>query len=1448
MKSCSVGMQAKGGGQCIGGTIAGRARSRPRVGCSASLSLAIAAKANAARELARRLELEKQAAQDGNADAMRLAEDASAQDGNADAMRLAEDASVQAAAQAARADALARALRKAESSREELLRLKNENDALKNLLLEVATDKDSIKGRIESITGPAGVGSMLRRFFPSLITPAVVTPAIVTPAIVTPAIVTPAVVTPAIVTPAVVTLAIVTPAVVTPAIVTPAVVTPAIVTPAVVTPAVYLLSIIIMYMGKPPSTEEAEAKALSAALEAMSAASGVKEKPVKAVQAEVEAKVAPDAKKVVGKAVGETAAEVVKAVGVEEEMELPPKEYQPKAMQPKAVQHPPALEPEVEIVVDKKVSVPVIPTAVQLRLLAEQAVNFRQPLFTFPASPVPVGTTVRLLYNRARGPLPPGAQPQLKAGLNKWETIETLPMTKSTELKVNQAEEWWEVELALPEDLFQLDFVVMDLSSKAVDNNNYSDYKMVFSNAPTETEVLQARLAAYEAAEDARLQLLAAENAKLWTNIDQQILNASAEARIGFREKRAAAHLESATAVVAARRVPVTGLNAPTKDGVYSWVKGAPKPGELAYFVYNKGQGALHSAGSARIHLGYDGWMNKAVKVFDLKALSKEETSAQRLGPGWWWGAMLEVPRSAAVLDFVLSNQEQTMWDNNKDKDYHTEEQTMWDNNKDKDYHTEEQTMWDNNKDKDYHTKEQTMWDNNKDKDYHTEEQTMWDNNKDKDYHSEVQEAHSEDELIEAMLASIRAAEAANDQKLEDRAAKAAAKKIRTRATAIQNRRTILHERLYTIPSPPVAGQPCEVFYNPDRTSLRGRPDIFLRCSWNRPAPTPPDPDLRACEQLFSPPPSRPHTQGPAHRPQAQGPASLVLTAKQWRWGITGEVQTQVLEMVPTLPSGIGFYRGVVDVPAIAWGMDMIFSDSTGLTSTFTDNNGGLDYHISVTGTKKGVEPRLKVIHIAVEMAPIAKVGGMGDVVTALGRAVMDEGHQVEVILPKYDVMNYDQIEGLHHKETFKYDNAEVKVWHGLVEELPTTFLEPSNGHFWAGCIYGKNNDAERFGYFCGAAMEYLKRFNVDASIVHCHDWPSAPAAWGARGAARAVFTIHNLSYGVDLVGRAMQSCEVATTVSPTYAREISGQPAIGSNLDKLYGIRNGIDAEMWDPENDPFLPMPYDADNVVAGKEAARKELRNRLKLAHVDVPIIAVVTRLVAQKGIHLIKHAAWRTIERGGQFLPLGSRPYHPSDQGIHLIKHAAWRTLERGGQFVLLGSAPDPKVQAEFDALRDTLVKQYNDRTAFVFKYDEPLSHIIYAAADLFLVPSIFEPCGLTQMISMNYGSIPVVRKTGGLVYERGGIGGRRGSSQEACRAETNGFVFDSTDTAGMDSALNRAMSTWYNDRDEFRALQGRVMRAVSEGDCQGIQGVARAGGYVGDSASMDSAVNRVMSTL
>ncbi|RVW45970.1 Soluble starch synthase 3, chloroplastic/amyloplastic [Vitis vinifera] len=504
-----------------------------------------------------------------------------------------------------------------------------------------------------------------------------------------------------------------------------------------------------------------------------------------------------------------------------------------------------------------------------------------------------------------------------------------------------------------------------------------------------------------------------------------------------------------------------------------------------------------------------------------------------------------------------------------------------------------------------------------------------------------------------------------------------------------------------------------------------------------------------------------------------------------------------------------------VKVPLDAYMMDFVFSERE--DGGIFDNRNGMDYHIPVFGSVVK-EPPMHIVHIAVEMAPIAKVGGLGDVVTSLSRAVQELNHHVDIILPKYDCLNLSnvsfnpiyilwqcgayraQVKDFQYKRCYFWGGTEIKVWFGKVEGLSVYFLEPQNGKilyrkfldafsladfFSAGCIYGCRNDGERFGFFCHAALEFLLQSGFHPDIIHCHDWSSAPVSWLFKdhykhyglSKARVVFTIHNLEFGAPLIAKAMVYTDKATTVSHTYSREVSGNPAIAPHLYKFHGILNGIDLDIWDPYNDKFIPVPYTSDNVVEGKRAAKEALQQRLGLKKSDFPLVGIITRLTHQKG--------------------------------IHLIKHAIWRTLERNGQVVLLGSAPDPRIQNDFVNLANQLHSSHGDRARLCLTYDEPLSHLIYAGADFILVPSIFEPCGLTQLTAMRYGSIPVVRKTGGLYDTVFDVDHDKERAQ-AQGLEPNGFNFDGADSVGVDYALNRAISAWYDGRDWFNSLCKQVM--------------------------------------
>ncbi|KAG2438870.1 hypothetical protein HYH02_010668 [Chlamydomonas schloesseri] len=1289
---------------------------------------AMAAKINAARELARRLAEERGAATAaasarGTADgeSMRAAEAASA------------EAAAAAAAQAAKADALVRALRRAESNRDSLTRLRAENEALRELLLEVAADKDAARARMEAVLSSLSDQTLVERAKATVGGGGAATAAGASAATAAaPTFATGTAAPTSAAKKATDATGAAASAAATAAATATAATAGEVETQLVAASAQVAesLSPSKAAVAPPPEALQSEDVAislnqaravLSAVQQAKEAAAGgvggkeaavkdaVKKMEQAAVKKEKEAgggaAAAPSGASAAATAAVETlhagepavkvkapapAAGTGAAAPVAQKKAAPAAAAAPAAPAAAAAAAAAAVievEVEVEEAVEEAAAAAPLPpvpepTAAQLQERARAATAAGKLVFVWPPEGGLVGRPARIYYNRARGPLPPSNKLQMKVGFNKWEEIALFDMEPAQGLASGGGQDWWVLGVELPLETFRFDYVIMDAASGAVDNNGWKDYELPLADAPSEDEVMAARAEAYERFDQDRRKLIEEEEKRLWRQVESKALDAAAAARVEFRKRRDAELLAAARQVVADRRKADLFAALPAADskaGVYAWCGGPPRAGARAFLAYNKiqggqGGGLPHAGSGIRVHLGYDNWWNKISQAIDLSPLAPEDVAAKGLAAGGgaqWWGCWVDVPYSAAVLNFVFSDREQRMWDNNGQRDFHTK----------------------------------------------------------------VAGAHSGEELVDMLYGAMKKDSAEADKEVEDRAALRAVRKVEAKGLTMRKRREVVHEFLYTVPLSPKSGQVVDVYYRPEATMLRGRPEIWLRASWNRGANNRGAPELRP------------------------------LTAR----------------LLPCLPGGLGFYKASVPVPATAWGLDLSFSDSEAMGGGFLDDNGGLEYHVPVEASAK---PRqmLKIVHVAVEMAPIAKVGGMGDVVTALGRAVQEQGHDVSVMLPKYDCINYDLVEDLVQEGTFSWGGTTVRVWRGGVEGLDTVFLEPENGMFWVGCIYGRNNDAQRFAFFCGAALQYLKNQagpggRGAADIIHCHDWQSAPVAYGDRGQAKTVFTIHNLSYGADLIGRAMQACQVATTVSPTYAREIAGHPSVAAHLNKLYGVLNGIDQDIWDPSEDPCLPLHYSADNVAAGKEAARKALRQKLGLVAADVPIVGCVTRLVAQKG--------------------------------IHLIKHAAWRTLERGGQFVLLGSAPDGRVQGEFNALRDQLARAYPDRAALIFTYDEPLSHLIYAGSDMFLVPSMFEPCGLTQMIAMRYGTIPVVRKTGGLVDTVYDVD----HDEDRARLkgmDTNGFSFEGTDFAGMDYALNRALSVWYSDRALWQSLRRRAM--------------------------------------
>ncbi|KAJ1427192.1 Starch synthase, catalytic domain [Sesbania bispinosa] len=610
----------------------------------------------------------------------------------------------------------------------------------------------------------------------------------------------------------------------------------------------------------------------------------------------------------------------------------------------------------------------------------------------------------------------------------------------------------------------------------------------------------------------------------------------------------------------------------------------------------------------------------------------------------------------------------------------------------------------------------------------------VYDNNRRQDFHAIVTKATPDEEYWvreeQLIYRKLQEERRLREEAIRAKAERTARMKAETKERTLKKFLLSQKHIVFTEPVDVQAGSTVIVSYNPCNTNLNGKPEIWFRCSFNRWT----------------------HRNGPLP-PQRMFPA---------------ENGTHV--------------KASVKVPLDAYMMDFVFSERE--DGGIFDNNYGMDYHIPVFG---GIvkEPPMHIIHIAVEMAPIAKVGGLGDVVTSLSRAVQDLNHNVDIVLPKYDCLNLSNVKDFQCHKNYFWGGTEIKVWHGKVEGLSVFFLEPQNGFFQAGCVYGCGNDAERFGFFCHAALEFLHQNGFHPDIIHCHDWSSAPVAWLFKeqythyglSKARVVFTIHNLEFGAHFIAKAMAYSDKATTVSPTYSREVAGNPAVAPHLHKFHGIINGIDPDIWDPYNDKFIPVSYTSENVVEGKRAAKEALQQKLGLKRADLPLLGVISRLTHQKG--------------------------------IHLIKHAIWRMLERGGQVVLLGSAPDPRIQNDFVNMANELHSLYHDRARFCLAYDEPLSHLIYAGSDFILVPSIFEPCGLTQLIAMRYGSIPVVRKTGGLYDTVFDVDHDRDRAQ-AQDLEPNGFSFDGADAGGVDYALNRAITAWYEGRDWFNSLCKTVM--------------------------------------
>jgi len=452
------------------------------------------------------------------------------------------------------------------------------------------------------------------------------------------------------------------------------------------------------------------------------------------------------------------------------------------------------------------------------------------------------------------------------------------------------------------------------------------------------------------------------------------------------------------------------------------------------------------------------------------------------------------------------------------------------------------------------------------------------------------------------------------------------------------------------------------------------------------------------------------------------------------------------------------------------------------------------------------MDNKLKVLYVSAECAPFIKVGGLGDVAGELPLKLKELGVDVRIVIPGNKDIDYPT----EYKGDYPVNlgwRKETCIVREIVNAPVKTFIIDNYHYFGRQGVYGHNDDGERFALFCAAVYEMILRFDFMPDIVHLNDWHTAPVAMLLRENEREhgelseisiVYTIHNLEYqgvssrsvfnlfGVkDVVFKVdrveyygcfnpmkagINYADIINAVSKTSAKEML-TPKFGFGLEgvlknrepAIRGVLNGISQNRWDPRSDEYIYCNYDQDD-MEGKKKNKKELQKELGLNNSDAPLFAVVSRLVPNKGLELME----------------------PAFEYI----------LKNNNQLVILGSG-----ERFYEKMFVELTEKYPGLASVNLEFNEEKARKVYAGSDIYLMPSRYEPCGLSQLIAMRYGSVPVVHKTGGLADTVIDEGTDKGSG--------TGFVFSKYSKDSFIRAIKKAINQ-YNDRDSWRQLVKRAM--------------------------------------